>query len=230
MNNISSSSTTAVIRIGLVEDQFLFRQGMRAILQTRQGLEVIFESAEGYTVVDQLKASAVLPDVMLVDLSLPPLGKEEFGGKEVTLALRQHFPDIKIIILSGHEDENFIADLIGNGAHGYLIKDSDPSEVFDAITAVITKGSYINPRALKAIQNQVSRKRVSPSFNTQLTKREEEVLQLICLQLTSEEIADKLSISVKTVHGYRISLLEKTNSINVAGLTLFAIKNGFVKL
>lgn len=224
------SASTAIIKIGLVEDQFLFRQGMRAILQTRLGLKVIFESAEGYTVVDQLKASSVLPDVMLVDLSLPPMGKEEFGGKEVTLALRHHFPEIKIIILSGHEDENFIADLIGSGAHGYLIKDSDPSEVFDAIDAVYTKGSYINPRALKAIQHQTNRKKVNSTLSAQLTKREEEVLQLICLQLTSEEIAEKLSISVKTVNGYRISLLEKTNSINVAGLTLYAIKNGIVKL
>lgn len=229
MNNISSAST-AITRIGLVEDQFLFRQGMRAILQTQPGFQVVFESAEGYTVVDKLKASTMLPDVMLVDLSLPPLDKEEFGGKEVTLALRNHFPEIKIIILSGHEDENFIADLIGSGAHGYLIKDSDPSEVFDAIDAVNSKGSYINPRALKAIQHQANRKRVSPALNTPLTRREEEVLQLICLQLTSEEIADKLSISIKTVHGYRISLLEKTNSINVAGLTLYAIKNGIVKL
>lgn len=222
--------STDTIKIGLVEDQFLFRQGMRAILQTRPGLEVVFESAEGYTVVDQLKVSTVLPDVMLVDLSLPPMGKEEFGGKEVTIALCKHFPDIKIIILSGHEDENFIADLIGSGAHGYLIKDSDPSEVFDAIASVNTKGSYINPRALRAIQNKTNRKKGGTAFTSQLTKREEEVLQLICLQLTSEEIADKLSISIKTVHGYRISLLEKTNSINVAGLTLYAIKNGIVKL
>ena len=229
MNNISSTSM-AITRIGLVEDQFLFRQGMRAILQTQSGFEVVFESTEGYTVVDKLKASTVLPHVMLVDLSLPPLGNEEFGGKEVTQALRQHFPEIKIIILSGHEEENFIADLIGNGAHGYLIKDSDPSELFDAINSVTTRGSYINPRALKAIQNQSVRKRPSNTSITQLTKREEEVLELICRQLTSEEIAEKLSISVKTVHGYRTSLLEKTNSINVAGLTLFAARNGIVKV
>ncbi|PZR37716.1 MAG: DNA-binding response regulator, partial [Azospira oryzae] len=198
--------------------------------KTRTGLDVIFESAEGYTVIEMLKKETRHPDVMLVDLSLPPHGNEEYGGKELTAALRQHFPEIKIIILSGHEEENFIADLIESGAHGYLIKDSDPGEVFEAITAVIEKGSYINTRALKAIQNQMLRKRKRPSVLTQLTRREEEVLQLICMQLTSEEIADKLSISIKTVNGYRVSLLEKTNSINVAGLTLFAIKSGIVKI
>jgi two-component system, NarL family, response regulator NreC len=229
MNKNSLAETTS-IKIGLVEDQFLFRQGMRAILHTRPGLEVVFESAEGYTVIDKLTESSVWPDVMLVDLSLPPLGNEEFGGKEVTIALRKHFPEIKIIILSGHEDENFIADLIGSGAHGYLIKDSDPSEVFEAIASVKEKGSYINPRTLRAIQNQSGRKKTSPGMISPLTKREEEVLQLICLQLTSEEIGEKLSISVKTVNGYRISLLEKTNSINVAGLTIYAVKNGIVKL
>jgi DNA-binding NarL/FixJ family response regulator len=221
------------ITIGLVEDQFLFRQGMKAILGTWPDLEVVFESPEGYSVVDKIKAGATQPDVMLVDLSLPPKGKEEFSGKEVTLALREHFPDVKIIILSGHEDENFIADLIESGAHGYLVKDSDPGEVREAIVSVCTKGSYINIRALRAIQNNMGRKRernsnLSPGG--QLTSREEEILQLICRQLTTEQIAEELSISPKTVNGYRISLLEKTGAINVAGLTLFAIRNGIVKV
>lgn len=219
-----------IIKIGLVEDQFLFRQGMKAILHTQPSFKVIFESSEGYTVVEKLTTAAEIPDVMLVDLSLPPKGKEEFSGKEVTVALGKSFPDIKVLILSGHEDENFISDLIDSGAHGYLIKDSDPNEVFDAIISVMTRGSYINPRALKAIQNQSVRRRSRTTSISQLTKREEEVLELICRQLTSEEIAEKLSISVKTVQGYRISLLEKTNSINVAGLTLFAARNGIVKI
>jgi two-component system, NarL family, response regulator NreC len=220
------------ITIGLVEDQFLFRQGMKAILTAWPELEVTFESAEGYTVIEKLKTTENVPNVMLVDLSLPPRGKEEFSGKEVTLALREHFPEVKIIILSGHEDENFIADLIENGAHGYLVKDSDPNEVYEAILSVYNKGSYIIVRALRAIQNNTGRKkgRSNVSADRPLTKREEEVLQLICSQLTTEEIADKLSISPKTVNGYRISLLEKTGAINMAGLTLFAVKNGIVKV
>lgn len=221
------------IYVGLVEDHILFRQGMKAILSVWPEMEVVFESAEGYSVIDKLKTSQLLPDVILVDLSLPPQGEKEFSGKEVTDALRIFFPDIKIIILSGHEDENFIAQLIEHGAHGYLVKDSDPSEVRDAITSVYHKGSYINARTLKAIQNNIGKKtkvRNITSTMEQLTKREEEILHLICEQFTTEEIAEKLFISPKTVTGHRNSLLEKTCSHNVAGLVIYAIKNNIVEI
>lgn len=226
-------STEAKINIGLVEDHFLFRQGMNAILSAWPELEVVFESSEGYNVIEKMKLSAVLPHVMLVDLSLPPQGQKEFGGKEVTDALRENFPDIKIIILSGQEDENFIAQLIEHGAHGYLVKDSNPSEVREAIASVYSKGSYINARTLKAIQNNIGRKpkaRSTTSGNEPLTKREEEILQLVCQQLTTEQIAEQLFISPKTVNGHRNSLLEKTGSHNVAGLVIYAIKNGIVNI
>jgi two-component system, NarL family, response regulator NreC len=221
------------ITVGLVEDQFLFRQGMKAILSAWPEIAVIFEAAEGYTVVDKLKEMAEVPQVMLVDLSLPPMGQKEFSGKEVTVALLKYFPDMKIIILSGHEDENFIAQLIENGAHGYLIKDCDPDEVHEAITAVHTKGSYINARTLKAIQNNIGRKTKVRSISTaveQLTKREEEILRLICDQLTTDEIAEKLFLSPKTVNGHRNSLLEKIGAKNVAGLVVYAIKNGIAEV
>lgn len=217
------------IRIGLVEDHYLFRQGMKAVLSAWPEVQVTFESPEGYSVINELKKLDQVPHVMLVDLSLPPDGQREFGGKEVTVALRDSFPDIKIIILSGHGDENFIAQLIEHGAHGYLVKDSDPREVREAISTVHEKGSYINARTLKAIQNNIGRrtkpKTPGQSVLVALTKREEEILQLVCQQLTTDEIAEKLNISPKTVNGHRNSLLEKTGSHNVAGLVIYAIKN-----
>src|SRR4051812_21110176 len=98
-----------VVKVGLVEDQPLFRQGMKAILHTWKDIQVVFESADGYTVHDKLKEASVLPDVMLLDLSLPMHGQVEFSGKDVTMLLREHYPEMKVIILSGHDDENFIA-------------------------------------------------------------------------------------------------------------------------
>ena len=141
----------------------------------------------------------------------------------------KHYPEIKIIILSGHNDENFIAQLIESGAHGYLVKDCDPDEVHEAITSVNKKGSYINMQTLRAIQNNIGRKTKVRSINSaveQLTKREVEILQLICDQFTTDEIAEKLFLSPKTVNGHRNSLLEKTGAKNVAGLVVYAIKNG----
>jgi two-component system, NarL family, response regulator NreC len=221
------------INIGLIEDQLLFRQGMKAILSVWKEIDVVFEAAEGYTVVDKLRELSVLPHVLLVDLTLPPQGQKEFSGKDVTVSVLKNFPDIKIIILSGHEDENFIAKLIENGAHGYLVKDCDPDEVHEAIHSVFTKGSYINSRTLKAIQNNIGRKTKPRNINSsleQLTNREEEILRLICEQFTTDEIAEKLHISPKTVEGHRNNLLEKTGAKNVAGLVVYAIKNGVAEI
>jgi len=221
------------ITVGLIEDQFLFRKGMKAILSAWKEIEVVFESADGYSVLDKLKESNIIPNVILVDLSLPPDGQREFSGKEVTIMLRENFPDVKVIILSVHEDENFIAQLIESGAHGYLVKDCDPGEVYDAITSAHHKGSFINSRTLKAIQNNINKKSTTRPIGSSLeplTKREEEILQLICMQHTTEEIAEKLFISPKTVNGHRNSLLQKTGSYNVAGLVIYAIKNNIVEI
>ncbi|MES2655816.1 MAG: response regulator transcription factor [Bacteroidota bacterium] len=218
------------IYIGLVEDQFLFREGMKAILSSWPNIEVVFEAADGYSVIDKLEASTIIPHVMLVDLSLPAQGNKEFSGLHVTNALLEKYPDIKVLILSVHKDENFIVQLIEQGAHGYLVKDSDPQEVYDAITSAHEKGSYINELTLKAIQNNLGKKGKAKRMDIQITKREEEILQLVCQQHTAEEIADKLFISVKTVNGHRNNLLQKTGSRNVTGLVIYAIKNNIVNL
>jgi DNA-binding NarL/FixJ family response regulator len=219
-----------IIFTGLVEDQVLFREGMKAIVGTWQDIEVVFESADGYSVLDKLKECPVIPDVMLVDLSLPPNGQKEYSGLHVTQALTNAFPDMKILILSVHEDENFINQLIESGAHGYLVKDSDPQEVQEAIIAVYHKGSYINERALRALQHKMVRKTKSTLLELPITRREEEILQLVCKQYTAEEIAQELFISVKTVNGHRNNLLQKTGSRNVTGLVLYAIRNNIVTL
>jgi DNA-binding NarL/FixJ family response regulator len=216
------------IYIGLVEDQALFREGMKAILGAWPQLEVIFESPDGYSVVPKLQEMTRRPDVLLVDLSLPSDGDNEFSGVHVTDAVLRYFPEVKIIILSIHQDESFIAQLIEHGAHGYLVKDCDPKELLEAIIAVQEKGSYINERTLQAIQKNMGKKNKlnqSGTLQVQFTRREKEILNLICQQYTSEEIAEKLFISVKTVHGHRNNLLQKTNSRNAAGLVVYALKN-----
>jgi DNA-binding NarL/FixJ family response regulator len=219
------------IKIGIIEDQILFREGIKAILNQQDNFEVIFESADGFSVIEKLEKTAVIPDVLLVDLSLPPQNKKEYSGLHLTLALAEKFPDIKVLILSVHNDENFMSEMIKNGAHGYLVKDCDPSEIYEAIVAVFGKGSYINTRTFRAIQNSMMRKpKTNKSPMVRISPREEEILRLTCQQLTADEIAEKLFISVKTVNGHRNNLLVKTGSRNVTGLVTFAIKNNIVQL
>lgn len=218
------------VSVGLVEDQYLFREGMKAILGTWPDIEVVFESGDGYSVMDKLKNSAVAPAVMLVDLSLPQQGQREFSGLHVTQCLSEAYPDMKILILSVHDDENFINTLIESGAHGYLVKDSNPQEVYDAIISVYHKGTYINERTLRAIQHNMGKRAKPKKIYEPITKREEEILQLVCQQYTAEEIAEKLFISVKTVNGHRNNLLQKTGSRNVTGLVLYAVKNNIITI
>ncbi|MDR3679372.1 MAG: response regulator transcription factor [Flavipsychrobacter sp.] len=218
------------IHVGLVEDQLLFREGMKAILNNWADTMVVFESADGYSVIDKLAESVIIPHVMLVDLSLPPYQQKDFSGLDVTRCLIHTYPEMKILILSVHHDDNFINQLIENGAHGYLVKDSDPREVHEAVVSVHNKGSYINERSLKAIQRNMGVKTKPRKMAVQITKREEEILQLVCQQHTAEEIAEKLFISVKTVNGHRNNLLQKTGSRNVTGLVLYAIKNSIITL
>ena len=218
------------ILVGLVEDQYLFREGMKAILNTWPDIEVVFETAEGYTVADQLSACKYIPDVMLVDLSLPPNGKTEFSGLHVTQYLTEAYHQMKIIILSVHDDENFINQLIECGAHGYLVKDCNPQEVHEAIVSAFKRGSYINEKTLKAIQHNMGKKPAQKKMSAELTNREEEILRLVCQQYTAEEIANQLFISVKTVNGHRNNLLLKTGSRNVTGLVLFAVRNNIISV
>lgn len=220
-----------LIKIGIVEDNNLFREGLKAIIQGWNKVKVIFEAAEGYSVIDNLSKGANLPDVMIVDLSLPSKDGLEYSGLKLTKELLNHFPSIKIIILSVHMDENFIVELIENGAHCFLVKDCNPNELHSAILGVHFNGSYINERALKALQHNLNKKgRVQAPIDLEITKREVEILQLICQQLTTDEIAERLFISVKTVNGHRNNLLQKTGSRNVTGLVIYAIKNNIIKL
>ncbi|MDP9048049.1 MAG: response regulator transcription factor [Bacteroidota bacterium] len=222
--------TTDIIKIGIVEDQLLFREGIKAILNNWNNFSVVFESADGYSVIEKLNAAVILPDVMLVDISLPPIDKKDYSGLHVTLALAELYPSIRVLILSVHDDENFITELVKNGAHGYLVKDCDPQELHDAIVSVHTKGSYINASTLKAIQNNMARKVKPKRLSVNISAREEDILKLTCQQYTAEEIANKLFISVKTVNGHRNNLLIKTGSRNVTGLVVYAIKNNIVSL
>lgn len=220
------------IKVGVVEDQLLFREGMKAILKSWQDIELVFESSNGYSVIDKLnEIGQESPDVLLVDYSLPTEENTEYNGVTLTIELKAAFPDVKVIILSMHEEENFIIHAIEHGAHGYLIKESDPAEVYDAISAVHYRGSYINERALFALQRRMNKKVTKQSTHgIHLTHREIEILNLICQQMTAEEIAEKLFISVKTVNGHRANLLEKTQVKNVAGLVVYAIKNNIISI
>ncbi len=213
-----------MIRIGITDDHKLFRRGMNSMLADFEGIEVLFEASNGQELLDELKKTAV--DLVLLDLQMP-----ELDGIATTPLLRAQYPDLKIIILSMHDDDQMIAHLMELGAHGYLLKDAEPEEVETAIRTILDQGFYFNERVSKAmLAGLVQKKKITPTFShqTELSEREIEVLKLICQELTSQEIADKLFISKRTVEGHRNHLLEKIGAKNTVGLVVYAAQQGMI--
>jgi DNA-binding NarL/FixJ family response regulator len=199
-----------MIRIAITDDHRLFRKGMTIMIEDLEGIEVMFEAENGKELLEKLKAQAV--DLVLLDLDMPVM-----DGIATTSALRADFPELKIVILSMHDDDKMIAHLMEKGAHGYLLKDAEPEEVETAIRTTLQNGFYFNERVSKAmLSGLVQKNNIKPSFQapTELSERELEVLKLICKEYTSQEIADQLFISKRTVEGHRNRMLEKIGAKN----------------
>ena len=213
-----------VIKIGLADDEELFRRGIAFILEREADLEVVFEAEDGQKLLDALAEANPLPDIVLTDLKMPTL-----NGIEATREVVKKYPSVKVIALTSYNTRAFIANMVDIGAAAFLVKNSNPKTVKHTIREVMKRGFYYNYQVMQIIHDELQ----GASHRTvisadELTSREKEVLQLICSQLTTHEIADKLFISPRTVEGHRNNLLHKTDSKNVAGLVLFAIRHNLV--
>lgn len=209
--------------IAVVDDQVLFRQGLISLLNEFDELKVIIEASTGKDLLEKLREKE--PDVVLLDLEMPVM-----DGIETTIAVKQKYPDVKIIILTMHTDDAFIIHLLEKGASGFLPKDTDIEVLVDAIYSVIENGYYFDEHISKAmVQDLVKTKKVVPAFTAQpLSKREIEIIILICKEYTNKEIANKLILSSRTVDNQRQSILLKTGAKNTAGIVMYAVKHNLL--
>jgi DNA-binding NarL/FixJ family response regulator len=216
------------ILIALADDEALFRRGMRLILEDYPDLKVILEAENGEDLLSKIRASNELPEVLLLDLKMPGM-----TGIDAAEVIRREFPSILIVVISSHVSKAFILNMIEIGAAAYLGKNAHPDEVVETIRMVREKGFYYNTAVMEVIRdNMMGKNPVKPqrSFEIELTGREKEVLQLICEECTTQEIADKLFISNRTVEGHRNNLLSKLGCRNTAGLVVYALQSGLVKV
>jgi DNA-binding NarL/FixJ family response regulator len=216
------------IKLLLADDEELFRKGISFLLQRQENIEILYEANNGNEVIEYLKSNSIHPDIILMDLKMPLL-----NGVETTKLIYKDFPSIKIIALTSYNTKSFIANMIEIGAASYIVKNSSPEDMITTIWQVIDKGFYYNDEVLNVIQeNLISNSNRKNIFFEEviLTKREREILELICYQNSTQQIAEKLFISPRTVEGHRNSLLLKTDSQNSAGLVVFAIQNKIVIL
>jgi DNA-binding NarL/FixJ family response regulator len=217
-----------IIKMILADDEELFRKGIYFLLQRESNIDIVFEASNGSEVIKYLKSTKNYPDIILMDLKMPIV-----SGIDATKIIHKEYPSVKIIALTSYNTKAFIANMINVGASSYLVKSATPKEMIDTINKVASKGFYYNETVLQVIQDDIiaSDKSIINLFDEDyLTNREREVLELICQQLSTNEIAKKMKISARTVEGHRNNLLFKTESKNIAGLVVYAIQNKIVVL
>ncbi|MCF0055138.1 response regulator transcription factor [Dyadobacter sp. CY356] len=213
------------IALSLVEDQKIFRQMLTLYFNNHQRVELIGSFNDGRQCLDFLTASSRLPDIIILDLDMPVM-----NGKELTMKLQLQYPQIKIIVLSQHDEIDRISEMIDAGASGYLDKNCECKELEHAIFAVAKTGFYMDRLMMQSLKKNKSAKKNIEKDLIEISRRELEILEMICKQFTNAEIADKLFISVRTVDGHRNNLLAKTKSRNTAGLVLHAVRKGLITL
>ena len=211
------------IKLAVVDDQHLFRKGLISLIKEFEELDIVIEASNGIELVEELKTKTA--EIILLDLEMP-----EMDGIKTTEFLHRHYPDIKILILTMHNEEEIILHLIEKGAHGFLLKDHPIETLVDAIYAVIENGYYFNDHISRVmVKGLLKAQKIKPSFNeVRLSEREIEVVKLICKENTNKEIADQLFISVRTVDGHREKILQKTKARNTAGIVMYAIKHNLL--
>ena len=213
------------IRILLADDHAIMQAGLRALLEKEPDMEVIAEAANGR---EAVKLSVELqPDVVVIDISMPDL-----NGVDATCQIIADMPDIRVLGLSMHSDEQFVWGMLRAGATGYLVKDCIPEELCHAIRAVYNNQTYLSPPIASIVTGQYVRDPSETKMieGTSLTQREREIVQLLAEGKTSKDIASDLNLSVRTVETHRRQIMNKLAITSVAQLTKFAIRHGLTSV
>jgi len=219
-----NSKLAGIPTLIIVDDHLIFRQGLKSIITMENIANVIGEASNGLELLELL--THLKPDLVLMDIDMPHM-----NGLDATEKALEIMPDLKIIAFSMFSDEEYYYKMIDRGVKGFILKTSGINELENAIKNVMLGDTYFSNELLRKIINNIGRTgtaKTTPKDN--LTEREVEILQQICLGLTTEEIAEKLFISPKTVKSHKSNLLEKTVCKNTPALILFAIKNKIVEI
>ncbi len=218
-----------MIKVALVDDEALFRKGLRMLISDMPDIEVVFESSNGIELLETLENGNVeRPDIVLLDMNMPKM-----DGLDTFNAMRQKYSEVHVVILSSHFKKAFVLYMLELGVCSFVSKDTDITIFEKVIREVYENGFFYSDQILEII-NQSFTKKIEKSSKTykgiDLTNREYQVLKLICLQYTTKEIAQKLFISPRTVEGHRNRLFDKIDCRNIAGLVSYAIQHSIVDL
>lgn len=211
-----------IVRVLLADDHTLVRAGLRKLLESIPDMDVVGEAGDGLELLELTEK--LQPQLVLMDIAMPRL-----NGLETTGRLVKAWPDIRVLILSMHQNGEYVRQALRQGAVAYLLKDAAPLELELAIRAVLKGETYLSPAVSKGVvSDYVHRLRTEDEPADALTPRQREVLQLIATGQSSKEIARKLDLSIKTVETHRTQLMKQLDIHEIAGLVRFAIRAGLV--
>jgi len=210
------------MRVLIADDHTMVRESLIKLLEAGGDVDVVAQASDGIEALEQ--AELTRPDVVVTDLAMPRL-----GGLEVVRRLREKLPNTRVLVLTMHQEDEYVLQAVRAGASGYLVKDSASSELLAAVRSLHAGGSYFGPQASKALAEQVQHpERSGEDPYGRLTPREREVFHLVAEGLTTKEIARKLDIGVKTAENHRGRVLDKLDVRNSAELVRYALRKGLL--
>jgi DNA-binding NarL/FixJ family response regulator len=215
------SQSEKKIRVVIAEDHPVVRTGIVAMLSARPGLEVVAEAKDGQEALR--KAKEFKPDVLLVDIEMPQL-----NGFVVTEILHKELPQVRVVILSAHSGSQCVPRILQSGARGFVAKEASGEELTKAVETVAAGGTHFGPEVAQSALNHLVQSNAESGGLPRLTVREKEILTLIAEGLYNKEIAARLNLGTRTVETHRERIMRKLNIRTTAGLTTFAVANGFV--
>jgi DNA-binding NarL/FixJ family response regulator len=209
------------IRLAIIDDHAVVLDGFKTMLSAFENLEVVYTTQSGHQLLEHFQSNT--PDVVLMDIQMP-----EINGIDLCKQITKQYPSVKVIAFTSFDDSNYVKQIFRSGAKGYLLKNSDKQTIVKAVETVMQDEEYMDDAIKKILlQESITGHRRS-IFEVPLTKREKEILKLIADGMSSQEIAETLFISLRTVETHRLNLNQKLDVKNTAGLVKEAIKRGLI--
>ncbi|MBI5541585.1 MAG: response regulator transcription factor [Bacteroidia bacterium] len=210
-------------RLLIVDDHQMFIDGLKSLLRKQETFVVVAEALNGQSALDIIEKEKI--DIILSDISMPLM-----TGIELTKIVKSKHPEIKVIVISMHNDSSVVSEIINSEAEGYILKNTGKKELFEALTKVANNGTYYSSDVLSVMMQTMKVDKKSTDEMKHLSEREIEILKLIVEEFSSEQIAEKLFISKRTVDTHRINILSKTNSKTLVGLIKYAVRNNLISI
>lgn len=211
------------IRVLIADDHAILREGLRSLLALQDDIEVVGEAADGQAALDLTRQ--LQPDIVLMDIAMPGM-----DGLEATRRLKQEHPATRVLILTQHDNREYVFSLLQAGAAGYVLKKAGGAEVINAIRSVHQEGAFLPPGIAREVMERYIQRPVEETGRPHLTEREKEVLRLVAEGKSNKEIAELLCLSVKTVMAHRTNIMEKLDLHSRTELVKYAIRQGIISI